>query len=85
MPVDNFRVENQIRPWASGRADWSFIGSLRAGQRAAAIMSLIRSTEFNGHDPHAYLKDIPARLPIHMASDIAALPPHRWHSSPIKT
>jgi transposase len=35
--------------------------------------------KFNGHDPHAYLKDILiTRLPTHRASDIAALLPHRW-------
>lgn len=35
-----------------------FAGSLRAGQRAAAIMSLIRSAQLNGHDPYAYLKEV---------------------------
>jgi len=75
MPGNNW-VENQIRPWAIGRANWLFAGSLRAGQRAAAIMSLIR--QLNGHDPHAYLKDILTRLPTHKASDISALLPHRW-------
>ncbi|PNE58863.1 IS66 family transposase [Paraburkholderia fungorum] len=77
VPIDNNWVENQIRPWAIGRANWSFAGSLRAGQRAAAIMSLIRSAQLNGHDPHAYLKDILTRLPTHKASDISALLPHR--------
>jgi hypothetical protein len=41
-------------------------------------MSLLRSAQLNGHDPHAYLKDILTRLPTHRASDIAALLPHRW-------
>ena len=43
VPIDNNRVENQIRPWALGRSNWLFAGSLRSGQRAAAIMSLIQS------------------------------------------
>lgn len=30
---------------------------LTAGKRAAAIMTLIRSAQLNGHDPLAYLKD----------------------------
>ncbi|MFP3480356.1 transposase, partial [Burkholderia sp. SIMBA_057] len=63
VPIDNNWVENQIRPWAIGRANWLFAGSLRAGQRGAAITSLIRSAQLNGHDPHAYLKDILTRLP----------------------
>jgi transposase len=78
VPIDNNWVENQIRPWAIGRSNWLFAGSLRAGQRAAAIMSLIRSAQLNGHDPYAYLKDILTRLPTHKANDIASLLPHRW-------
>ena len=39
LPIDNNWVENQIRPIAIGRNNWRFAGSLRAGQRAAAIMS----------------------------------------------
>jgi hypothetical protein len=58
VPIDNNWVENQIRPIALGRKNWLFAGSLRAGQRAAAVMSLIQSAKLNGHDPHAYLKDV---------------------------
>ena len=58
VPIDNNWVENQIRPWAVGRSNWLFAGSLRAGQRAAAIMSLIRSAQLNGLEPLAYLKDV---------------------------
>jgi transposase len=80
VPIDNNWLENQIRPWALGRANWLFAGSLRAGQRAAAIMSLIRSAQLNGHDPYVYLKDVLNRLPTHRADDIAQLLPHRWAS-----
>ncbi|AET94939.1 transposase IS66 (plasmid) [Burkholderia sp. YI23] len=78
VPIDNNWVENQIRPWAIGRTNWLFAGSLRAGQRGAVIMSLIRSAQLNGHEPHAYLKDILTRLPTHKACDIASLLPHNW-------
>ncbi|MDP9652037.1 IS66 family transposase [Paraburkholderia caledonica] len=81
VPIDNNWVENQIRPWAIGRANWMFAGSLRAGQRAAAIMSLLRSAQLNGHDPHTYLKDILTRLPTHKACAITDLLPHRWQNS----
>lgn len=60
------------------RSNWLFAGSLRAGKRAAAIMTLIRSAQLNGHDPLAYLIDVLTRLPTHRADDIAALLPHRW-------
>jgi hypothetical protein len=51
LPADNNWVENQIRPIAIGRSNWLFAGSLRAGKRAAAVMSLIHSARVNGHDP----------------------------------
>ena len=41
LPIDNNWAENQIRPIAIGRKNWLFAGSLRAGRRAAAVMSLI--------------------------------------------
>jgi hypothetical protein len=82
IPVDNNWVENQIRPVALGRRNWLFAGSLRAGQRAAAVMSLIQSARMNGHDPYAYLKDVLTRLPTHKNSQIDELLPHRWQPVP---
>ena len=78
LPVDNNWIENQIRPIAIGRNNWLFAGSLRAGQRAAAVMSLIQSARMNGHDPYAYLRDVMARLPMQRASQIGELLPPRW-------
>jgi transposase len=82
LPADNNWVENQIRPIALGRNNWLFAGSLRAGKRAAAIMSLVHSARINGHDPHAYLKDVMQRLPTQHASRISELLPHRWRPAP---
>ena len=78
LPPDNNWVENQIRPIAIGRSNWLFAGSLRAGQRAAAVMSLLNSAKLNGHDPYSYLKDVLTRLPTQSASRIEELLPHRW-------
>jgi len=78
VPIDNNWVENQIRPWAVGRSNWLFAGSLRAGQRAVAVMSLVRSAQLNGLDPYAYLKDVLAKLPTQKHHQIAELLPHRW-------
>ena len=78
IPIDNNWVENQIRPWALGRNNWLFAGSLRSGQRAAAIMSLVQSAKINGHDPYAYLKDVLERLPTQRASMVSELLPHNW-------
>jgi transposase len=78
LPIDNNWVENQIRPIAIGRNNWLFAGSLRAGKRAAAIMSLVHSARLSGHDPHAYLRDVLERLPTQPARHIDELLPHRW-------
>lgn len=76
VPIDNNWCENQIRPWALGRKNWLFAGSLRSGKRAAALMSLIQSARLNGHDVYAYLKDVHTRLPTQRASEIGGLLPH---------
>ncbi|WP_200986630.1 IS66 family transposase [Pseudomonas cichorii] len=78
VPIDNNQIENLIRPWALGRKNWLFAGSLRSGKRAAAIMSLTQSARLNGHDPYAYLKDVLTRLPTQRASEISHLLPHEW-------
>ena len=84
LPADNNWVENQIRPIAIGRSNWLFAGSLRAGQRAAAIMSLIQSATLNGHEPHAYLSDILERLPTQPASRVGELLPHRRQPTAVR-
>lgn len=78
LPIDNNFDEQQIRPWATGRKNWLFAGTLAAGQRAAAITSLIQSAKLNGHDPYVYIKDVLQRLPTQRASEIGQLLPHRW-------
>lgn len=84
VPIDNNWCENQIRPVAIGRNNWLFAGSLRAGQRAAAVMSLVQSARINGHDPYAYMKDVLTRLPTHKNSQIDELLPHRWQPQKLR-
>jgi len=78
VPIDNNHIENLIRPITLGRKNWLFAGSERAGQRAAAVQSLIQSARLNGLDPYAYLKDVLERLPTHKARAIEELLPHKW-------
>ena len=63
---------------ALGRANWLFAGSLRAGKRAAVIMSLIQSAKLNGHAPYRYMADVLERLPTQPASRLDELLPHHW-------
>jgi transposase len=78
VPIDNNYVENRIRPWALGRRNWLFIGSQLAGERAAAVMSLLQSAKLNGREPWVYLKDVLTRLPRQLNSRIEELLPHQW-------
>jgi hypothetical protein len=78
VPIENNRAEKPIRPWALGRKNWLFAGSLGRGKWAAAIMSLIQSARLNGYDPYAYLKDVLTRLATQRVSEINQLLPHKW-------
>jgi len=70
LPIDNNWAENQIRPIAIGRKNWLFAGSLRAGQRAAAVMSLIQCARLNGRVFAACLRS----FCVNASSTAAALP-----------
>jgi transposase len=66
---------------ALGRNNWLFAESLRAGQRAAAVMSLVQSAKLNGHDPYRYLKDALERLLTQPSSRLADLLPKMWQGA----
>lgn len=63
LPIDNNPVENVIRPIALGKKNWMFMGSERAGRRAAAIQSLLATAKLNGIEPAQWLKDTLEKLP----------------------
>lgn len=75
LPIDNNPVENAIRPIAIGRKNWLFVGSERAGKRAAAIYSLLATAKLNGLDPAAWLRDTLDKLPTCPNSQIDSLLP----------
>ena len=80
FPIDNNPVENIIRPIALGRRNWLFTGSERAGQRAAAIQTLLGTAKLNGLDPAAWLRDTLEKLPTCLNSEIDSLLPLRIES-----
>jgi transposase len=75
LPIDNNLTENCIRPIALGRKNWLFVGTERAGKRAAAIQSLLGTAKLNGFDPAAWLKDTLEKLPTWPNSKIDELLP----------
>ncbi len=75
LPIDNNPVENAIRPICLGKKNWLFVGSERAGKRAAAIQSLLATAALNGLDPAAWLRDTLEKLPTCLNSNIDSLLP----------
>src|SRR4051812_7254598 len=78
--MSNNAAERALRGIAVGRRNWTFAGSDRGGERAAAIYTLIETCKLNGVDPQAWLADMLARLPDHPAKRIAALLPWNWRA-----
>ncbi|EFJ1801852.1 IS66 family transposase [Escherichia coli] len=64
LPLDNNRCERAIRQVVMGRNTWLFAGSLQAGHRAAAVMSLLETARLNGMEPYGWLKQVLERLPV---------------------
>lgn len=80
-PIDNNPIENAIRPIAIGKKNWLFAGSERAGQRAAAVQSLLGTAKLNGLEPYAWLKETLGKLPTWPNSRIDELLPLRAAST----
>lgn len=76
--MTNNAAERALRAVALGRANWTFAGSDRGAERAAAVYTLIATCKLNGVDPQAWLADVLARLPDHPARRIDDLMPWRW-------
>jgi hypothetical protein len=71
-------AERALRCVALGRRNWTFCGSDRGGERAAAIYSLIATAKLNDIDPEAWLADVLRRINDHPASKLDELLPWRW-------
>lgn len=77
--LDTNAVENAIRPSKLGAKNWLFVGHPDTGDRPAVLYSLIISAQRCRLDPHAYLKDVLARLPaMTTKDDLTPLLPAHW-------
>src|SRR3954454_7168568 len=76
--LSNTAAERALRGVAVGRRNWTFAGSDRGGERAAAVYTLVETAKLNGVDPQAWLADVLARLPDHPAKRIGDLLPWNW-------
>jgi transposase len=78
--MSNNAAERALRGIAVGRRNWTFAGSDRGGERAAALYTLVETCKLNGVDPQAWLADVLARLPDHPAKRIGDLLPWTWQA-----
>jgi transposase len=76
--LTNNASERSLRCVALGRKNWTFCGSDRGGQRAAAMYTLIASAKLNGIDPEAWLADVLRRISDQPASRLHELLPWNW-------
>jgi transposase len=77
LPFDNNEVEQLMKQVAVGRRNWLFIGSVAAGERAAALLTLVSSAVRNDLDVWAYVKDVLDQLLLG-STDYESLRPDRW-------
>jgi transposase len=73
----NNETEQLMKQVATGRKNWLFVGSVDAGERAAAFLTLVSSALRNDLDVCAYVKHVLDRL-LAGDTDYAALRPDHW-------
>jgi len=81
IPLDTGHLERSLRPVAIGRKNFLFFGSLRGGQTAATLYSVVQSARLYHLDVTAYLTDVLRQLPTipQMGSvAIRQLMPDQW-------
>ena len=76
--LTNNAAERALRCVAVGRRNWTFCGSDRGGQRAAAMYTLIATAKLNDIDPEAWLADVLHRISDHPMSRLHELLPWNW-------
>jgi transposase len=81
IQLDTGHLERSLRPVAIGRKNFLFFGSLRGGQTAATLYSVVQSARLYHLDVIAYLTDVLRQLPGILPTDAAAirrLLPDQW-------
>ena len=76
--LTNNAAERALRGIAVGRRNWTFAGSDRGADRAAAAYTLIETARLNDVGPRAWLADVLARINDHPAKAIDDLLPWNW-------
>ena len=77
LPIDNNQVERLMNRVAVGRKNWLFVGSVRAGERNANLMTLVASAQRQHLDLSAYLESVTTHM-VRGTAKPAELLPEVW-------
>ena len=78
VELSNNLAENSMRPVALGRKNWLHVGSVEAGPKVAAIVSVVESCRRLGASVKDYLLDVLPGMNQRKLSEVASLTPARW-------
>src|SRR5882757_999512 len=78
VELSNNLAENSMRPVALGRKNWLHVGSVQAGPKVAAIVSVVESCRRLGVSVKEYLLDVLPGMNRRKLSEVADLTPARW-------
>jgi transposase len=81
VELSNNLAENSMRPIALGRKNWLHVGSVKAGPKVAAILSIVESCRRLQLPVRQYLSDVLPGLDRRTLSQIAELTPARWSAA----
>ena len=78
VELSNNLAENSMRPIALGRKNWLHVGSVKAGPKVAAILSVVESCRRLNVPVKKYLAAVLPGLDRRQLSDLPSLTPARW-------
>lgn len=81
VELSNNLAENSMRPVALGRKNWLHVGSVKAGPKVAAILSIVESCRRLKLPVREYLSDVLPGLDRRTLSQVTELTPARWSAA----
>lgn len=81
VELSNNLAENSMRGVALGRKNWLHVGSVKAGPKVAAILSVVESCRRIGAPLREYLADVLPGMEHRALSQVGGLTPARWNTA----
>ena len=81
VELSNNLAENSMRGVALGRKNWLHVGSVKAGPKVAAILSVVESCKRIGAPVREYLADVLPGMARRTLSQVAQFTPARWNAA----